>query len=93
MRRADTHADEQHDGHKRIASQIVKMTDPARLSADARKFTICMVDKVRQHDQEGARVDPGESAMGETQRAGEPDQQAQRGQMIRRDPGVDERRD
>ena len=93
MRRTNTHADEQHDSHERVTSQVVKMTDPARLSADAREFAIRVVNKVRQHDQKGARIGRGKSAVSEAKRACQTNQQTQRSQMIGRDPRVDERRD
>ena len=69
------------------------MTDLARLAADARKLTIRVVDEIRQDDQQRARIGPGKAAASQTQRACEADQQAQGGQMVRRDPGIDQRRD
>ena len=47
LRGADTsaHADEQHHGHEGVAGEVGKMTDPARLAADAGKFAELMTRK------------------------------------------------
>ena len=89
---AESHAHEQEDRHQRIAGQVVKMTDPARLAADARELAVRVVDEIRQDDKQRACVGPGKPAPGKAQRAREADQQAQRGELIGRDKRVHKRR-
>lgn len=90
---AVTHAEEQQNGRERVGSEIVEMADPAGFTTDAREFTVSVINKIRQNDQKCANIDVQEVTARQIKGAGDADQQAQRGQVIRGNAGRDERRD
>ena len=69
------------------------MTDPARLSADAGEFAVGVIDEIGERDQERAGRAQPELPERQIVGAGHAGQESQRGQMIRRDAGADERSD
>ena len=58
----DADGDKQQNGDQGIARQIVDMSDPAALAAHARQFTIGMVEKIRQDQEQRREIRPAISS-------------------------------
>ena len=85
---AHAHADrrEQQHRHHGIAGEVVPVTDPTRLAADARQFPVGVVEEIRHDQQQRAQIHPTIGPARERRRRGDPECQAHAGQMVGRDP-------